>query len=234
MTRAYNGAAAGLAGSRADGARRSQVGSVGGEHADVSGFASGSAKYLNDGKSVSPIAAVGYENTFRRSWRPGSGGALAPTRIVGELLCMTYLLLLLFRRGIRQNDIRMAEVIGLWACPYLPPADSGFPLRNHCPAVERGVSSVSVPVGNGNRVGRLRIIESVDGDIGYTRFLTKDTNRNSSVPGALRSRTGEYTSAEIFLVSNLVRDGHAVAPPDRSSSARASRTNPSGSPRALE
>ena len=147
---------------------------------------------------------------------------------------MTYLFVPFFRCGVRQNDICMAGVAGFWARPYLSPAGSGFPRRNHCPAVKRGVSSVGVPVRYRNRFGRPRVIEPVNGDFDYAPFLKKNMLRNFSLPGALCVTAGEYTPAEIFTLSDLVGSGHAVASSDRSSSARASRTNPSGSPRALE
>ena len=147
---------------------------------------------------------------------------------------MTYLLLFPLRCGSRQNDIRMAEVAGLWGCYYPSPAGRGFPLRNYCPAVEFFASGVSVPVSNGNRVSRLRMIEAVNRDIYYPWSLTKDMIRDFCALSALRVTTREHAPAEIFLVSDLVRSVHAASLFARFSSSRASCTNPSGNSRALE
>lgn len=148
---------------------------------------------------------------------------------------MTFLFIPFFRCKIRQNDIRMTGVVECRARPHLSPTGGGFPRCNHRPTVEFfGTSGGGVPVGNGNCCGKLRMIEPVNGDFSSARSLKKDMNGNPCVPGALCVTAGEYTPAEIFTLSDLVGSGHAVVSSDRSSSARASRTNPSGSPRALE
>lgn len=158
----------------------------------------------------------------------GIGRTLVPTRIVGELLRVAYLLFSIFGCGSRQDDIRMMVVIGFRACLYPPPVCSGFLLRNHSPAVECPIPGGGVLVGDRGRLGRRRIIEPINRDIDCALSLQKDASRDLSAPGALCLITGKRAPSEIFRRPDLVGRRHAAAPSGSSSSARASRTNPSG------
>ena len=159
---------------------------------------------------------------------------LTPTRIVGELLRVAYLLFPIFGRGSRQDDIRMIGVVAFRACLYLPPVGGSLLRRNHGPAVERLVPSGGVPVGDRSRLGRRRMIEPIDRDFDCPLSLQKDANRDLSAPGALCVTTGKHAPPEIFRRPDLVRGRHAAVPSGPSSSARASRTNPSGNLRVSE
>ena len=163
-----------------------------------------------------------------------TGRTLAPTRIVGELLRVLYLLFSIFGCGSRQDDIRMIVVIGFRACLYPPPVGGGFLRRNHGPAVECRFPGGGVSVGDRGRLGRRRTIEPINRDFDYALSLQKDANRNLSTPGALCVTAGKRAPSEIFRRPNLVGDSHAAAPSSPFSSARASRTNPSGNLRVSE
>ena len=180
-------------------------------------------------------AMDGHENALRRSGLTGSGSwPLAPTRIVGELLRVSDLLISFFRCATRQNDVGVVEVIESRTGSHLPPIGVRLPCRDHCPAVERGAPSGGHRVGDRNGFDRRRRIEPVYRDFGYAWPLQKDVMRDScaSSPSPMSAR--KYAPAETFLVPDLVRDRHAATLSDHSSSARASRTNPSGSRRVSE
>ena len=147
---------------------------------------------------------------------------------------MTYLFVPLLRRKVRQSDVRMIRVVEFRACFYPSPIGIGFPRRNHGPAVERGAPSGSITIGNRNRLGRRCVIEPIDRNFAYAFPLQKDARARFRALGALCKTTGKHAPAKILIVADLVRDRHAATLSGRSNSARASRTNPSGSPRVSE
>ena len=147
---------------------------------------------------------------------------------------MADLLVSIFRCGVRQDDIRMIGVVELWACSYLPPTAASLPCQNHGPTVKISPPRGSVNVGDRDCISQRCVIEPINRNFGDALSFQKDVNGNLRTPSTLCVTTGKHTPAKIFLVLDLVRDRHASALFSRSSSARASLTNPSGSPRASE
>ena len=126
----------------------------------------------------------------------------------------------------------MIGVVELCSC--FPPIGAGLPCQNHGPTVKFSPPCGGVNFGNRDCLGWRCVIEPIDRNFGYAFSLQKDANRNLGALSTLCMLVGKHAPAKIFLVPDLVRDRHAAALSGRSSSARASRTNPSGSPRASE
>ena len=167
----------------------------------------------------------------RRSGLIGSGRwPLAPTRIVGELLRVSYLHISIFHREARQNDVGVTGVIGLRAGLHLPPIGARLPCHDHCPAVERGAPSGRRSIGDRSGFIRRREIEPVHRDFGYAWPLQKNVTRDSCASSPIPMFARKYAPAKFLLLADVIGARHAAALSDRSSSARASRTNPSGSP----
>ena len=128
----------------------------------------------------------------------------------------------------------MIGVVELWACSYLPPTAAGLPCQNHGPTVKFSPPRGSVNVGDRDCVSQRCAIESINRNFGDALSLQKDVNGNLRTPSTLCVTAGKHAPAKIFLVLDLARDRHAVALFSRSSSAKASHTNPPGSPRVSE
>ena len=179
-----------------------------------------------------------FSSAARGSWSAGtgSGGALAPTRSVGELLRMAFLFLPVLRYEIRQDDIRVTGVVGLCARSHVSSVGAGLVRHDHGPAMERdrGASLVCDPDRGCGGFSRWRKVEPVHRNLNDARPLQKDVMRNSCAPGTIPVLARKHTPAEVFPLSDAIGDRHAARVSRCSSSARASRTNPSGSPRVSE
>ena len=147
---------------------------------------------------------------------------------------MSLLFLPIFRREVRQDDICVIGVMESSTGPYLPPIDTRLPCRDHRPAMESGAPGGCGFIGDRNGFVRRRGIESVYRDSRYAWPLQKDVMRNSCASSPIPMSARKYAPAKPFLLADLIGVRHVAGSSCRSSSARASRTNPSGSPRESE
>lgn len=147
---------------------------------------------------------------------------------------MSLLFFPILRREVRQDDICVIGVMGLSAGPYPPPIDARLPCRDHRPAMELGVPSGRDFIGDRNGFARRRGIEPVYRDLYYVWPFQKDVMRNSCAPSPIPMSARKYAPAKFFLLADLVGVRHVGGLSCRSSSSRASCTNPSGSLRESE
>ena len=142
---------------------------------------------------------------------------------------MAFLFLPVLRYEIRQDDIRVIGVVGLCARSHVSSAGAGLVRHDHGPAMERGrgASLVCDPDRGCGGFSRWRKVEPVNRNLDDARPLQKDVMRNSCAPGTIPVLARKHTPVEVFPLSDAIGDRHAARVSRCSSSARASRTNPS-------
>ena len=142
---------------------------------------------------------------------------------------MTFLLLSVFSRRVRQDNVSMERIVGLGACDCTAFVNASTFLDNHCPAVECGASIRGNAVSDFRHLDSRGKVQPVDRDCDCSLAFQEHMMWRLPSTGTVAVPARKHAPTKSFLGANFARNRHAAGSFRRSSSASASRTNPSGS-----